>query len=112
MNGKTIQPAFFEAMYARDEDPWHFATSAYENAKYDDTLRSLPQARYESILEVGCSVGVLTRRIADRGTDVLAIDVSQRALDTASKRCSDVTNVRFALSKAARGFRHRFHSTW
>ena len=31
----------FEARYQRDEDPWNFASSPYEQAKYDRTLAAL-----------------------------------------------------------------------
>ena len=37
----SMSPAWFEALYASDPDPWRFATSPYEAAKYDDTLASL-----------------------------------------------------------------------
>ena len=50
--------AYFEALYAADEDPWDFTTSAYERAKYDRTVAALGDRRFARGLEVGCSIGV------------------------------------------------------
>ena len=55
----TLQPEYFDALYASDPDPWNFAASPYERAKYALTLNAMPKPRYRSALEVGCSIGVL-----------------------------------------------------
>jgi hypothetical protein len=34
----TLKPEHFDALYAADPDPWNFAASPYERAKY--TLRT------------------------------------------------------------------------
>ena len=34
-------PGYFERLYARDPDPWRFATSEYERDKYAATLAAL-----------------------------------------------------------------------
>ena len=39
---RSLEPAYFEALYAADPDPWRFATSAYEREKYTATLAALP----------------------------------------------------------------------
>ncbi len=98
-----LQPEFFERLYERDEDPWNFATSAYENAKYDASLAAL-EPRYGTALEAGCSVGVLTQRLAERCDALLAIDVSDRALASAAKRCADLPQVRFERRVLPREF--------
>ena len=78
--------AEFEALYRGDLDPWGMETSAYEGAKYDATLAALPRDRYRSGLEVGCSIGVLTMRLATRCDRLLALDVSETALRRARER--------------------------
>ena len=55
---ETLKPAYFDAIYTANPDPWKFATSPYESAKYALTLSALPKSRYRSALEVGCSIGV------------------------------------------------------
>ncbi len=92
----TFAPDYFEAMYAREADPWQFATSAYEREKYAATLAALPHPRYDAAFEIGCSVGVLTQMLAPRCETLLATDVVARALEEARARCRDDANVSFA----------------
>lgn len=92
---KSIEPAWFEALYRDQGDPWNFETSAYERAKYDHTLASLPASHFASALEVGCSNGVLTERLAPHCDRLLAVDVSSTALAAAQARCAGSPQVRF-----------------
>lgn len=94
MHRSTLPPGYFESMFAADPDPWRFATSPYEAAKYDATIQALGDRRYRSALEVGCANGVLTRRLLDHAAELLAIDVSDSALRLAAARC-DGLDVRF-----------------
>ena len=94
MPSESLRAEYFERLYAADDDPWSFATSPYELAKYDDTLSALG-ANYAHALEIGCSVGVLTRRLAARCDDLLAVDVNERALSIARARCAELPHVRF-----------------
>ncbi len=95
----SIPPDYFDAMYAADPDPWRFAASPYEAGKYAATLEALPRRRYASALEIGCSIGVLTRQIAMRCDALLSLDVAQGALTQAEERCRDRPGVRFALAR-------------
>jgi len=92
------QPGYFDALYAADPDPWRFETSAYERDKYDATLAALPRARYRSAVEVGCSIGVLTRRLAERCDRLLGTDVSAVALEAAAARCAHLMHAGFETS--------------
>jgi SAM-dependent methyltransferase len=84
--------AYFEDLYARDPDPWGFETSAYEAAKYDATMDALEGRRFHTGLEIGCSIGVLTQRLARQVDELLAVDVTETALERARER---VPNVNF-----------------
>jgi SAM-dependent methyltransferase len=84
---------FFEDLYARSEDPWDFATSAYEREKYSDTMAALGGARFKRGLEVGCSIGVFTEQLAEVCDEVLGIDVSEHALARAHDRLGERPNV-------------------
>ena len=77
---------YFEALYRREADPWQFETSAYEQAKYAATLACLPRAHYRHGLELGCSIGVLSEKLASRVSALTAIDTSSDALDRARQR--------------------------
>jgi SAM-dependent methyltransferase len=84
MTAMSLQPGYFDKLYAENPDPWRMETSAYEEAKYIATLAALPRARYTHAIEIGCSVGVLTARLAERCDELLGIDVAQAALDRAA----------------------------
>lgn len=90
---ESVAPDYFEQLYAADPDPWGFATSPYETAKYAATLAALPRRRYRSAFEIGCSVGVLTASLAARCDALLAVDYSERALALASDRCNELGHV-------------------
>jgi cyclopropane fatty-acyl-phospholipid synthase-like methyltransferase len=76
-------------------DPWKFAASPYERDKYTLTLNAMPKSRYRSAIEVGCSIGVLTRSLASRCDTLIAIDAAQTPLLEARRRCADLPGVRF-----------------
>ena len=87
---RRVPPAFFDELYAADPDPWDFESSPYEAAKYDATIDALQGRRFANALEIGCSIGVLTERLAPHCDALLAIDVAERALDRAKLRVPEV----------------------
>ncbi len=91
---RSIDPDYFEALYRDKGDPWEFETSAYEAAKYRETLAALPAPRFASVLEVGCANGVLTAQLGPRCDALLAVDVSKTALEAARARCADQPHIR------------------
>ncbi len=95
----SIPAAWFEAEYARDPDPWRFATSEYEQAKYADTLAALGARRFVSGFEVGCSIGVFTAQLARHCDRLLAVDVAESALSQARQACISNPSVRFATMR-------------
>jgi SAM-dependent methyltransferase len=82
------------AQYLATPDPWGFVTSSYERQKYDVVLSALGE-RHRNAIEVGCSVGVFTRRLAGRCDHLLAVDATETALDAARRRCGDRPQVEF-----------------
>jgi SAM-dependent methyltransferase len=99
---ERLRPAFFEELYASDPDPWKFETSPYERQKYDATIAALADRRFANGLEIGCSIGVLTERLAKITDDLLAIDVAEAALDRARRR--GLANVAFELREVPEEF--------
>ncbi len=88
---------FFERLHA-SEDPWNFGSDPYELGRYETILQFVTPGRFGHVLEPGCSVGVLTDRLADRCGAVTAVDISANALASARRRCARHTNVRFVRS--------------
>lgn len=78
---------YFENLYTADPDPWNYASSNYEARKYAATLGVLPRATYQRGLELGCSIGVLTAKLATICNLLTAVDISPRALAVARQRC-------------------------
>ena len=89
----TVPAEYFEKKYAAAADPWDFAGSPYEAAKYAATLAALPRPRYRRGLELGCSVGVLTERLAARCESLLALDAAPAAVARCRARCGGLPNV-------------------
>lgn len=98
MRDHTLPLSHFEDLYRHSDDPWRFASSGYEAAKYAATLAALPRARYRRALEVGCSIGVFTSALADRCEALLAVEPVEPALRAAAARNAEKPWVRFALA--------------
>lgn len=92
----SVDPTTFERMYREEEDPWGFGTSPYEAAKYDRTIAALGDRRFRRGLELGCSIGVLTTRLAGRCDELIALDTSSTAVDRARERVGDDVDLRVA----------------
>lgn len=86
MRRETLDAAYFAALYEREADPWRFATSAYERAKYRATIASLGGAHFARALELGCSIGVLTSKLAPLCDELVAVDIDVTALAAARAR--------------------------
>ncbi len=85
----------FERLYQSNPDPWGFKTSSYEQTKYQRTLAALGERRFASGLEIGCSIGVLTRSLAPRCDRLLGVDVVDAPLQETQRHCADQAHVRF-----------------
>ena len=90
----TLGASYFDAMYQAAADPWGFEERWYEQRKYAISLAQLPQRRYRSVFEPGCSVGVLTRMLAGRCDRLLSCDVAAAAVRCAARRTRDLPHVR------------------
>ncbi|HEY6582303.1 MAG TPA: SAM-dependent methyltransferase [Rubrobacter sp.] len=85
---------YFEGLYTESGDPWDFETSEYEQKKYARTLAVLGGRTFRRALEAGASIGVFTEMLADRCDELLAVDVSERAVAEARRRLSGRGHVR------------------
>ncbi len=92
----SLDRSYFEKLYEHEADPWHFETSAYEREKYDATIAMLDGMHFKSGFEIGCSIGVLTARLASVCDALLAVDINARALAVARSRCANLPQVSFA----------------
>lgn len=83
----------FDALFTANPDPWDFETSSYEREKRADTIAALDGRRFRRGLEIGCATGVLTRDLAAKCSQIVGIDVSERALSIANDRLRRCPNI-------------------
>jgi SAM-dependent methyltransferase len=90
----TLDLGYFRARYADSADPWRLAERWYEERKYAVSVALLPRQRYNAAFEPGCSIGVLTTRLAPRCENLLACDAVQGAVTAARSRTAGLPRVR------------------
>ena len=103
----SLQPDYFNNMYAANIDPWDFETSEYEAKKYAATIAALPKETYRAGFEIGGSIGVLTQKLAARCQSLLSIDVSEQAQARAKERCQDLSHVAFEVMQVPHQYPER-----
>ena len=90
----TLDPDYFRKRYAASPDPYGLAERWYETRKYALTVGLLPRERYGAAFEPGCSIGVLTARLASRCDSLLACDAIPDAVASAGSRTAGLPGVR------------------
>ncbi len=100
---QSVSPVYFESLYQQQSDPWNYETSPYEQQKYAETLAALPR-RYQSGLEIGGSIGVLTEQLAPYCQFLLSIDLSPTAQARAKQRCQHLPHVQFQTMQIPQQF--------
>jgi len=93
--GSTLPVGYFDDVYHNNEDPWDFEKSEYERRKFQATIDVLTRNNYANAFEIGCSIGVLTEKLAFKCTKLLAVDISNSPIENARKRLMNYPNVSF-----------------
>ena len=93
--GSTLPVGYFDYVYHNNEDPWDFEKSEYERRKFQATIDVLTRNNYANAFEIGCSIGVLTEKLAFKCTKLLAVDISNSPIENARKRLMNYPNVSF-----------------
>jgi SAM-dependent methyltransferase len=89
----TLDPGHFRERYGASPDPYGLAERWYEARKYALSVALLPRERYGSAFEPGCSIGVLTARLAARCDTLLACDAIPDAVASARSRTAGLPGV-------------------
>jgi uncharacterized protein (TIRG00374 family) len=106
--GGLLRPRWLPRIFAyryRRPDPWDYETSRAEQRKYDLKVQILPRQAdagappYDRVLELGCSEGVFTSRLAqdEVGKEVVGVDFVPAAIERARERGRALPNVKFHL---------------
>ncbi|GAA3927759.1 SAM-dependent methyltransferase [Actinoplanes auranticolor] len=90
----TVSQEHFIGMYLAKTDPWDVATSWHNRRKYAVTMAGLPRERYRSAYEPGCSIGLLTRMLAERCDQILAVDCVDEAVVSAREEVREFPHAR------------------
>ena len=77
--------AFFDGLWSKG-DPWALETAAYDQKKDDYLLTLLADRKYGRGLEVGCGAGTFSAKLANLVDELVAVDVSPLAIETARQR--------------------------
>ncbi|MGH8065609.1 MAG: class I SAM-dependent DNA methyltransferase [Candidatus Entotheonellia bacterium] len=88
---------FMDGLWERG-DPWAFESSEYERDRCAHLLRMLGGRRYARMLEIGCGAGYLTRLLAPYADQIVALDISQTAIDRARALGASRTVVDFRVA--------------
>jgi predicted TPR repeat methyltransferase len=73
---------FMDSLWERG-DPWDIESSSYERDRCVHLLRMLEGRHYSRVLEIGCGAGYLTHLLAPHADQIVALDISQTAIDRA-----------------------------
>jgi SAM-dependent methyltransferase len=85
--------AHFDAVYARDPDPWQAAASSYEAHKRKLVGHALGGRFRAQGLEIGCGNGISSCALAPKFLHLLAVDGSSGAVALATARTAAFKNV-------------------
>ena len=87
----------FDHLYRFLHDPWLAAVPyyRYQPLKYRVMLSLLPPRPYLRALDIGCGLGIFSRLLAGQCRQVVGIDISQHAVDSAARASAAVPNVQF-----------------
>jgi SAM-dependent methyltransferase len=88
---------FMDNLWVRG-DPWDFESSAYERDRCVQLLKMLEGRSYARVLEIGCGAGYLTRLLAPHADQIVALDISQTAIERARALSTRQTGVDFRVA--------------
>lgn len=80
------KPQLIDRFFDSGGDPFGFDVNPDEQIKFRRTLEVCGSGNLGRVLEIGCAVGSFTEMLSPRATDLLAIDVSEAAIEQAKER--------------------------
>ena len=92
---KSVPSSFFDETFSKSSDPWAYTSNFDEISKFRTTIRCLPKVQFKNAFEIGCAIGVLSQKLANKCDRLLSVDYSEVGLEEARKRCAGLPQVRF-----------------
>lgn len=92
---------YYESIYQANSEPWGYLDRGVEVLRHSEIVRTLRdiRAQYPKILDIGASLGQLTRKLTALGPSVYAFDVSWTAVQKARERCEPDSAFQFLLAR-------------
>lgn len=81
--------AIFEGDYTKQSEPWNYSHRAIEGLRHDwvvEQLRATSMQAGARVLELGCSLGLMTEKLQKTGAEIFAMDLSATAVAKARSR--------------------------
>src|SRR5438067_7085483 len=91
----------FERRNQTEEEPWRYGARAAELLRHDWIVRTVGELASRRLLDIGCSLGQLTTRLASVSNELYAADISLTAVARARTLVAK-RDVRFAAASAVR----------
>jgi SAM-dependent methyltransferase len=88
---------FFDEIW-REGDVWELETSDFEREKYAHQLNFLKDRRYGRAFEIGCGCGCFSLLLASVADEVVALDVSSRAIERARSLSAGAKGITFEVA--------------
>lgn len=91
--------AAVKRLFSQSEDPFGFNRDL-EQFRFRRAMDLLelahPNLKFQRALEIGCAEGMFTLILAERCQSLLAVDLSDIAVERARRACSNLSNIQFA----------------
>ncbi|MGB3607964.1 PIG-L family deacetylase [Psychroserpens sp.] len=100
----SLDKSYFEHIYNNSSDPWNFKNSTYENEKYKTSILAIGEKKFKKGFEIGCSIGVQTKLLAERCDTLLAVDINEKAVKEAKLTCKGKDNIKFKVLDISKDF--------
>ncbi len=78
--------AGFDDLYRHADDPWSVGQRWYERRRAELIMAMLPKPRFGRVFEPGCSIGMLSEKLAARCEELICADVVPAAVHAARQR--------------------------
>lgn len=90
--GSSYSASWWDTFY-EPTDPFHFDGNPREALKYERTLALCGPGPFERALELGCGEGAFTEILAPRCNELVAVDISDVAVQRAAARTQEYAGV-------------------
>ncbi|MBI4052178.1 MAG: methyltransferase domain-containing protein [Elusimicrobia bacterium] len=94
----AINQRKFEGFFKYRVDPYRYATLEFEQRRFQLMIQLLQDRFYAYALEVGCAEGFFTEKLVPICNKILALDVSEEALQRTRSRLENAPQVKLLKS--------------